>query len=104
LMLHRADAPYLTGRSDALLKLKPLLDTEAIVVGHVPGQGKYAGVMGALELQTPEGRRFRLGSGFSDALRRDPPPLGSTVTYTYRDVTPSGLPRFASYLRMGREL
>jgi DNA ligase-1 len=104
LMLHRADAPYLTGRSDALLKLKPLLDTEAIVVGHVPGQGKYAGMMGALELQTPAGLRFRLGSGFSDALRRDPPPLGSTVTYTYRDVTPSGLPRFASYLRMGREL
>ena len=23
LMLHRADAPYLTGRSDVLLKLKP---------------------------------------------------------------------------------
>jgi DNA ligase-1 len=104
LMLHRADAPYLTGRSDALLKLKPLLDTEAMVVGHVPGQGKYAGMMGALELQTPAGQRFRLGTGFSAALRRDPPPLGSTVTYTYRDLTPSGLPRFASYSRMGGEL
>jgi DNA ligase-1 len=104
LMLHRADAPYLTGRSDALLKLKPVLDTEAVVVGHVPGQGKYAGMMGALELQTPAGRRFRLGTGFSDALRRDPPPLGSTVTYTYRDLAPGGLPRFAAYLRMGWEL
>ena len=104
LMLHRADAPYLTGRSAALLKLKPLLDTEAIVVGHVPGQGKYAGMMGALELQTQAGQRFRLGSGFSDGLRRDPPPLGSSVTYTYRALTPSGLPRFASYLRMDGEL
>jgi len=104
LMLHRADAPYLTGRSDALLKLKPLLDTEAVVVGHVPGQGKYAGMMGALELRTPAGQRFRIGTGFSDALRRDPPPLGSTITYTYRDLTPSGLPRFASYLRSGGAL
>lgn len=40
LMLHRADAPYLTGRSDALLKLKPWQDTEAVVVGYVPGNGK----------------------------------------------------------------
>ena len=36
LMLHRADAPYLTGRSDALLKLKPLNDAEATVIGYVP--------------------------------------------------------------------
>ena len=29
LMLHLADAPYVTGRSDVLLKFKPLQDTEA---------------------------------------------------------------------------
>ena len=32
LMLHLAEAPYVTGRSDALLKLKPLQDTEADVI------------------------------------------------------------------------
>jgi len=36
LMLHRADAPYITGRSEALLKLKLVLDSEAKVIGHVP--------------------------------------------------------------------
>ncbi|MFT3736784.1 MAG: DNA ligase [Rhodocyclaceae bacterium] len=100
LMLHRADAPYVTGRSDVLLKLKPMLDTEAIVVGHLPGKGRFAGKLGALLVETPEGRRFRLGTGFSDAQRDSPPPLGSTVTYRYRDLTASGLPRFASFLRM----
>ncbi|HJW12847.1 MAG TPA: DNA ligase, partial [Albitalea sp.] len=104
LMLHRADAPVATGRSDVLLKLKPLADTEAQVVAHIAGQGKYAGMMGALEVRTPAGRRFRIGTGFSDAQRRDPPPLGSTITYTYRDLTASGLPRFASYLRMADSL
>jgi DNA ligase-1 len=103
-MLHRADAPYLTGRSDALLKLKPVSDTEAIVVGHVPGQGKYAGMLGALVLQTPEGRRFKLGTGFSDELRRHPPAIGSQVSYAYRDVTPGGVPRFASFLRVRDDL
>ena len=100
LVLHRADAAYLTGRSDAILKLKPTLDTEAVVLAHHAGHGKYEGMLGALEVRTPDGRRFLLGSGFSDALRRDPPPVGSVVTYRYRDLTSNGLPRFASFLRV----
>jgi len=102
-MLHRADAPYCTGRSQVLLKMKPLSDEEAKVVAHLPGKGKYAGMMGALVVQTHEGRRVRLGSGFTDELRRHPPPIGSTVTYAYRDRTPSGVPRFASFVRMADE-
>lgn len=100
LMLHLASAPYASGRSDVLLKVKPYLDTEAKVVGHRAGKGKHEGRMGALELVTPEGRRFFLGTGFTDAQRRNPPPVGSSVTYRYRDLTPSGLPRFASFLRV----
>lgn len=100
LMLHRADAPVATGRSDWLLKLKPQHDAEATVVAHEPGKGRFAGVMGALELQTPEGIRFKLGTGFTDAQRRDPPPVGARVTYRYRDLTPAGKPRFASFLRV----
>jgi DNA ligase-1 len=103
LMLHRADAPVASGRSDLLLKLKPLADAEAVVVGHEPGKGRLAGQLGALELQTPEGVRFKLGTGFSDAQRRDPPPVGATVTYRYRDMTPTGKPRFASFLRVAEK-
>ena len=100
LVLHLASAPAVTGRSDTLLKLKPSLDSEATVIGHRAGKGKYAGQLGALELRTPQGRRFLLGSGLSDALRREPPPIGSVVTYRYRDLTSTGLPRFASFLRL----
>lgn len=100
LMLHRADAPYVTGRSDALLKLKPWLDAEAVVVGHVPGRGKYTGMTGALEMAMPDGKRFRLGSGLTDALRRAPPPVGTRVTYRYQNLTRNGLPRHPRYLRI----
>ena len=103
LMLHLADALYETGRSDVLLKLKPWQDTEAVVIAHQPGKGKHLGVLGALRLRTPEGREFLLGTGFSDWLRRQPPPIGATVTYRYRDLTSSGLPRFASFLRVREE-
>ena len=100
LMLHRADALWQPGRTDALFKLKPELDEEALVVGHQPGKGRLLGMTGALLVQMPSGQRFALGSGLSDAQRRNPPPLGAWVTYRYRDRTPSGLPRFASFLRV----
>ena len=100
LMLHLASAPCSSGRSDVLVKLKPHRDAEATVVAHHAGQGKYAGLLGALEVRTPEDRRFLIGSGLSDAQRRTPPPIGSVVTYRYRDLTNSGLPRFASFMRV----
>jgi DNA ligase 1 len=103
LMLHLADAPYITGRSDVLLKLKLLLDAEAKVISHQAGRGKYKGKLGALLVETPEGVRFKLGTGFSDAQRENPPEIGSTVTYTYRDITKTGKPKFASFLRVRNE-
>lgn len=100
LMLHLADALYVTGRSDALLKLKPLNDAEATVIGYVPGKGKYTGMMGALQVELPDGKRFQIGTGFTDAVRAKPPAIGTLITFTYRGLTKNGLPRFASYLRV----
>lgn len=100
LMLHRSEALWQPGRTNALFKLKPELDDEGLVVGHQAGKGRLKGQTGALLLQMPSGQRFALGSGLSDELRRDPPPVGTWVTYRYRERTPSGLPRFASFLRV----
>ena len=103
LMLHRADALYVTGRSDVLLKLKLLYDAEAKVIGYIAGKGKYQGKMGAMLVEKTDGVRFKLGTGFSDAQRAKPPAIGNLVTYTYRDVTKKGKPKFASFLRERRE-
>jgi DNA ligase-1 len=100
LMLHRADALYETGRSRALLKMKPLQDADAVVVGHQAGQGRHAGRLGALRVRTQEGREFRLGTGFSDEQRDQPPAVGTVVTFTYQGTTAQGVPRFASFLRV----
>lgn len=99
LMLHRGDAPYRAERNDDLLKVKPHEDAEARVIGHEPGRGKHLGRMGALIVETPEGVRFRIGSGFTDQHREDPPPVGSWITYRFRGQHGSGLPRFATFLR-----
>ena len=103
LMLHRADALWSAGRSDTLRKLKPMPDDEARVVGYEPGKGRLAGRVGALLVEMDSGRRFSLGTGLSDADRQTPPALGEIVTYRYRGLTPSGLPRFASFVRQRPE-
>ena len=103
LMLHDGRARYRAGRTNDLLKVKRHEDAEAVVVAHLPGRGKYAGLLGSLLVETPDGRRFRLGSGFSDDQRRRPPPVGATVTYKHYGVTGNGIPRFASFLRVRPE-
>ncbi|ROO37731.1 DNA ligase [Salinisphaera orenii] len=99
LMLHRGGARYHAGRSDDLLKLKPYADAEAKVVGINPGAGRLDGLMGSLDVVTPDGREFAIGSGFTDEQRADPPPIGSWITYRHNGETANGLPRFARFLR-----
>ncbi len=109
LMLHRGASLYKGQRSDDLLKVKTHEDAEARVVAHLPGKGKHAGMMGALLVEMPgetgkPGQRFKLGTGFSDGQRRHPPPVGSTITYRYRGLNDSGIPRFASFMRVREDM
>ena len=105
LMLHRGGSLYRAGRSDDLLKLKPYQDAEARVIGHLPGKGKYSGMLGALLVETAEGLQFRIGTGFSDADRANPPPLGSWVTYRFTGLNEkSGIPRFARFMRLRTDM
>ena len=105
LMLHRGASLYRAIRSDDLLKLKPYDDAEAKVVAHLPGKGKYANTLGALEVESADGLRFRLGTGLSDADRRHPPQLGGWVTYRYNGLNEkTGIPRFARYMRVREDM
>ncbi|SDS84850.1 DNA ligase-1 [Halopseudomonas xinjiangensis] len=103
LMLHHQHAVYRSGRSQDLLKYKQYEDAEAWVVGYTEGSGKYTGKVGALIVERDDGRRFRLGSGLSDAERDNPPPIGSWVTYRFNGLTSTGLPRFARFMRIREE-
>ncbi|MGB1836782.1 MAG: DNA ligase [Marinobacter adhaerens] len=100
LMLKLGSSHYRSGRSDDLLKVKQYQDAEAVVVHHLPGKGKYEGLMGSLLVELDDGRRFRIGTGFSDSERASPPRPGTTITFKYYGLTASGLSRFASFLRI----
>jgi len=99
LIIRDPDASYTAGRSASILKVKSYQDAEATVIAHLPGQGRNAGRMGALLVREADGTEFKIGSGFSDAERDNPPPVGAVITFKYYGRYTSGLPRFPSYLR-----
>jgi DNA ligase-1 len=100
LMLRLGISGYQSGRSNDLLKVKQYQDAEAVVVHPLPGKGKYTGLMGSLLVELEDGRQFRIGSGFSDSERASPPKPGTTITFKHYGLTATGLPRFASFLRI----
>ncbi|WP_033416245.1 DNA ligase [Hahella ganghwensis] len=104
LMLHRGSSLYQAQRSYDLQKLKKAQDAEARVLAHLPAKGKYKGMMGSLLVETENGIRFRIGSGFDMTDRLQPPPVGSVITYRYRGTTKNNIPRFASYLRLKEQI
>ena len=99
LMLRRSHSTYRFGRTEDLLKVKTFKDDEAIVYGHQPGKGRHNGRMGALLCRLRNNVEFKIGTGFSDEQRNDPPDIGSIVTFRYFEMTNAGVPRFPSYLR-----
>lgn len=98
-MLRRADVPYKKGRSAALIKVKGTEDAEAIVVGYEEGRNRLKGMLGALRCKWVKGHKgteFSVGSGLTDAMRRDYKklfPLGTMVTIDYMSLGPEGKPR-----------
>jgi ATP-dependent DNA ligase len=113
-------------RTTTLLKIKKLIDSEAKVVGYVSGRrtdkgSKLLGKMGALIVDW-HGIRFEL-SGFTDEERmfesdshashaaaypgKEMPswvvahhfPIGTAVTFRYRELSDLGVPKEARYWR-----
>jgi len=99
LMLNHSKALYQGKRTDDLLKLKSHQDDEAVVIKHLPGKGKYRGMLGAILVALPSGQQFKIGSGFTDQQRLNPPSIGSLITFKYFGLSHSGVPRFASFMR-----
>jgi DNA ligase-1 len=103
LMLRQPASRYAAGRSATLLKVKTFLDAEARVLEHQAGAGRHKGRLGALFVEMAGGVRFSIGTGFSDAERENPPPVGSVVTFRYQELSDGGVPRFPVYVSPRRD-
>ncbi|GDY07008.1 hypothetical protein LBMAG52_04940 [Planctomycetia bacterium] len=104
LMLRQPASRYETGRSSTLLKVKTMLEADARVIQHLAGQGRHRGRMGALLMKLANGLEFHVGTGFTDAQRNNPPPVGSIITFRFQELTDRGIPRFPSFVRVRHDV
>jgi DNA ligase-1 len=51
-----------------------------------------------------DGTRVDVGTGFSDAERDNPPPIGSIIAFRYQELSDGGVPRFPSYVGMREDV
>jgi len=100
LIVRNPDALYTSGRSHEILKVKSFFDMEAVVIAHIGGKGRNQGRLGSLLVELPDKTRFKIGTGFSDEERSNPPPVGSIITFKYYGFFESGCPKFPSFFRI----
>jgi DNA ligase-1 len=100
-MLRKPNSPYENKRSSSLLKLKNILEDDAVVVSHEKGSGKYSKMLGKLVVKWKKGKhkglQFKVGSGLTDNERKNPNkfyPIGKTVNIQFTEIQSSGKPRF----------
>ncbi len=94
------NAPYIAKRTSKALKVKSFLDKECKIIGYNRGHGKLKDMMGSLTCQMDNNVTFKIGSGFSLEERKNPPAIGSVVTFKYKEMTKYGKPRFPVFLRV----
>ena len=100
----RLDKPYECKRSYNLQKFKDFHDTEATIVGYVPGKGKRTGTLGKFLMIDDDGVEFGCppGKGYNykmlaDILDNVGDYIGKRATFTYFERTPAGSYRHTFY-------
>lgn len=69
-MINICDAMYEFGRTWNLMKVKKMNTLDLEVVDYEEGSGRLAGTLGAIHVRYKDGNIVKVGSGFSDELRR----------------------------------
>lgn len=101
-VLRDPNAPYIAQRTNKALKVKKFYDSECKVIAHHKGSGKFKDVLGSLTCND-ENITFKIGSGFSDKQRANPPKIGQIITYKYQSLTKNKKPRFPVFLRIRKD-
>lgn len=120
LMIRHPCSMWTPTRTPMLCKVKKLEDAEATVMGYRAGMGKHLGRLGSLQVRY--GSVIFDLSGFTDEERTlqgdwgtwasEHPgdllpvgansaefPIGSTITFRYRELSDTGVPKEARFLR-----
>ena len=92
---------YVKGKSSSVLDVNAFHYEEAEIIGHEQGKGKYEGLTGGLQVQNVYGIVFSVTTGMTDAWRKNPPKIGSKISYKFQSVNDMGVPLRPIIVRAG---
>lgn len=98
-VVREKDAPYYTGRNKKAMKLKLYEDRECKITSYVQGKGKFENLVGSIICLDGD-VEFKIGSGMSEDFRKNPPKVGTIITYKYFGLNKNKLPKFPVFLRI----
>lgn len=98
-VVREKDAPYYTGRNKKAMKLKLYEDRECKITSYVQGKGKFENLVGSIICLDGD-VEFKIGSGMSENFRKNPPKVGTIITYKYFGLNKNKLPKFPVFLRI----
>ena len=101
IILRKKGETYYPDRTSDLIKIKPVLDMEAELIGFTEAKedSKNVDTFGSLILRLPGGVVFNCG-GINDKARLEfweKKPLGASVTFKYGAISDTGVPVFPRY-------
>tara|TARA_Y100001958_G_C21234233_1_gene560363 strand:+ start:74 stop:1969 length:1896 start_codon:yes stop_codon:yes gene_type:complete len=116
IMIKHPLSKYKNGRCSEMLKYKPIIDREGIIIGYNMGdeESKYKGKLGSficrplqnydtyMSINQNDDLIFTL-SGMDDEIRNNykiTHPIGTIITYECSGFTDKGVPRFGRYIRI----
>ena len=70
IMINICDALYEFKRTNSLLKVKKMNTLDLEIIGFEEGSGRLTGTLGAILVRYKNGNTVKVGSGFSDELRK----------------------------------
>ena len=103
LILRAKMSPYERKRSHLLRKVKLFHDAEAVVIGYTESERREFRALHCTLCSDPS-IEFDVGSGLSDRDLKNPPVIGSMITFKYQSFQESGKPRHPSFLRVKRNV
>lgn len=98
-VVREKDTPYYTGRNKKAMKLKLYEDRECKITSYVQGKGKFENLVGSIICLDGD-VEFKIGSGMSEDFRKNPPKVGTIITYKYFGLNKNKLPKFPVFLRI----
>jgi ATP-dependent DNA ligase len=100
IILKNSKSLYTKGRSVNVLEARSRFEKQAIIVGYERKEGETEGPIKSIRVRSNDGKEFLINRGLRDDMRKDPPKVGTVITYKYSGEVSAGKPKAPVFVKI----